>query len=248
MDLIQGMILGIVGVPVLATGGWLLRRHARRRGAGDPVLGLLKILVTPLVRIYWRARFTGFELIPDPIPPEGLILVCNHTSGLDPILLNWKCELRIRWMMSKAMMKPLLAPLWRRLEVLPIEFSSRDRASVARSMEILRSGGVVGIFPEGRIARPPEVIQPFQPGIGLLVARTGARVLLMTSRGVRPGGSTFGALLRPCRARVEVVEVIDYRQAGLKARAITEDLRERLRRATGWPLEDISPEASLERG
>lgn len=247
MDWIQGTILGTVAVVLVLALGWLVGVHARKRGGGDRVVGLLKIAVTPLVRLYWGARFRGLGRIPDPIPEPGLVLVCNHTSGLDPVLVNWGCNLRIRWMMSRAMMTPLLGPLWHRLGVLPIEFSERDRASVTEAIRILRAGGVVGIFPEGRIARPPEVVQPFQPGLGLLVARTGASVLLMHSQGPRPGRSTFGSLLRPCRARVTVVELIDYRDRGLKARAITEDLRQRLHRATGWPLEDISPEASLAR-
>ena len=240
------LLLGLGGLLAVA-GGWLLGRYARKRGAGDLVLGLLTLLATPLVRIYWGARFRGFERIPDPVPGRGLILVCNHTSGMDPVLINWNCSLRIRWMMSRAMMVPILGFLWRRLGVLPIDFASRDRKAFEDTLEILRAGGVLGIFPEGRIARPPEVIQPFLPGIGLIVAKTRAPVVLIHSHGIRPGRSTFGVLMRPWRARVEVVDVLDYADSPLKAREITADLRQRLHEASGWPLESISVEEARQR-
>ena len=247
MDAIQISLLAIFGVLALGVGCWLLIGHARSRGAGDGVLGLLKIAVAPLIKIYWGSRFLGWERIPEPDPDRGLIIVCNHTSGLDPVLIEWRCSLKIRWMMSREMMVPLLGFLWRRLRVLPIDFASRDRRAFDQSLEILRTGGILGIFPEGRIARPPEVIQPFLPGIGLLVAKTQATVVLMHSRGIRPGRTTFGVLIRPWRARIEVVDVIEYGDSELKARAITADLRQRLHQASGWPLESISVEDARQR-
>ena len=247
MNATQISLLVILGGLTLGVGAWLLIRHAGNRGAGDWVLGLLKVVGAPLVKVYWGARFVGWERIPDPSPERGLIIVCNHTSGLDPVLIEWRCSLKIRWMMSREMMVSALDFLWRRLRVLPIDFATRDRTAFNESLEILRAGGILGIFPEGRIARPPQVIQPFLPGIGLLVAKTQATVVLMHSQGIRPGRTTFGVLIRPWRARIEVVDVLEYGDSDLKARAITADLRQRLHEASGWPLESISVEEARQR-
>ena len=247
MNSTQIILLATLGGLASLVGGWVLVRHARDRGSGDLFLGLIKLLVTPLVKVWWRARFVGFARIPDPVPPGGLILVCNHTSGLDPVLINWRSSLRIRWLMSRAMMVPILGFLWKRLGVLPIDFASRDRTAFNESVKILKQGGVLGIFPEGRIARPPRVIQPFFPGVGLMVARTQATVVLIHSQGIKPGKTTFGVLLRPWRARLEVIDVIDYAGTTLKAKAITSDLRQRLHEASGWPLESISVEDARQR-
>ena len=247
MNPAQISLLAIFGGLVLLAGGWLLIRYSRNRGGGYWILGLMKIAGTPLARGYWGVRFTGLERIPDPIPDRGLIIVCNHTSGLDPVLIEFGSSMRIRWMMSRAMMVPAFGFLWRRMGILPIDFASRDRTSFDESLKILHHGGILGIFPEGRIARPPEVIQPFLPGIGLMVARTKATVVLMHSHGIRPGKTTFGVLIRPWRARIDVVDVVEYADSGLNARAITADLRQRLHEASGWPLESFSIEEARER-
>ena len=244
MNATQITLLAIFGGLGLVIAGWGVLRHARARAEGDPLLGLLKMLCTPLVKVYWGARCTGFERIPSPTPAGGLILVCNHTSGMVPVLITWKSPLRIRWLMSRAMMVPALGFLWSRLGILPIDFDSKDRKAFTDSVKILERGGVLGIFPEGRIARPPEVIQPFLPGVGLMVAKTRATVVLIHSHGIRPGRTTFGVLIKPWRARVEVVDVVDYSDTSLKAKAITADLRQRLQEASGWPLESISVEES----
>ncbi|MEE2681482.1 MAG: lysophospholipid acyltransferase family protein [Planctomycetota bacterium] len=247
MNPTQISVLAILGGLGLLASGWWLLHLAAARADGDRFLGLMKLLVTPLVKGYWGARFTGFERIPTPPSERGLIIVCNHTSGLDPVLITWKTPLRIRWLMSRAMMVRALGFLWRRLGILPIDFGSRDRAAFTDSVEILKRGGVLGIFPEGRIARPPEVIQPFLPGVGLMVAKTRATVVLMHSHGIRPGRTTFGVLSKPWRARVDVVDVVEYADTSLKAKAITADLRQRLHEASGWPLESISVEEARHR-
>ena len=243
----QITVLAILGGLGLLLAGWWIVRLGRRQADGDAFLGVMKLVTSPLVKGYWGARFTGFERIPTPPPGRGLILVCNHTSGLDPVLITWKSPLRIRWLMSRAMMVKALGFLWRRLGILPIDFAARDRTAFTESVEILKGGGVLGIFPEGRIARPPQVIQPFMPGVGLMVAKTRATVVLMHSHGIRPGRTTFGVLIKPWRARVDVVDVINYDDRSLKAKAITADLRQRLHAASGWPLESISVEEARQR-
>jgi hypothetical protein len=77
-----------------------------------------------------------------------------------------------------------------------------------------------------------------------MVAKTRATVVLIHSHGIRPGRTTFGVLIKPWRARVDVVDVVDYSDTSLKAKAITADLRQRLQEASGWPLESISVEES----
>ena len=226
-----------LGLAVVGIVGALGLPRWRRRGGGRAVLGLMKAATTPLVRLYWGARYVGFERMPTEAPPEGLILVSNHTSGLDPVLIEHPTDFDVRWLMMKAMMVPGVRRFARWKGLIAIEFGPGDRAAMREAISIVKSGGVIGIFPEGGIARPARHIRPFMKGVGLLVARTGARVALINVSGVPERRNAFTPLLLPCRARIELIDVIDY--AGERdVSGIADDLRERMREATGWPLDD----------
>ena len=239
----QITVLAILGgLGLLMAGRWLLRL-GRRRAEGDAFLGLMKLVVSPLVRGYWGARFTGFERIPTPPPGRGLILVCNHTSGLDPVLITWKSPLRIRWLMSRAMMVKALGFLWRRLGILPIDFGAR---TARRSPTRGDPQGWRGVdLPRGSDRTPTA-------GRSAVSARRGpdgrqdpATVVLMHSHD--PPRANDLRVLTPWRAMVDVVDVIDYDDRSLKAKAITADLRQRLHEASGWPMESISVEEARQR-
>jgi 1-acyl-sn-glycerol-3-phosphate acyltransferase len=97
------------------------------------------------------------------------------------------------------------------------------------------SSGVIGIFPEGGIERPRETILPFMPGIGLLVHKSGARVLPVVIRGTPSSSTAWGSLLSRSRSSIEFLEPIDYTTRGMKAGEIAEDLRRLFVERTGWP-------------
>ena len=211
--------------------------HFRRRGGGRPALGLMKVICAPLVHLYWGARYRDFDRMPAEVPAEGLIVVSNHTSGLDPVLIEYATNLDIRWLMMKAMMVPGVRAFARWKRLFQIEFGPGDRAVIRQAMKAVKAGEVIGIFPEGGIERPARRIRPFMKGVGLMVAKTGARVALVQIDGVPEHENAFTGILLPCRARVRLIDVIDYgeeRDAGM----ICEDLRQRMQAATGWPLED----------
>ena len=214
---------------------WWVASRAGSRGHGDVVMGLLTWVAAPFVRGLWRASFHGAERLPRHDPEEGLVIVSNHTSGLDPVLIQYLMPFKIRWLMSRNMMISGLGFLWRRLRVIPIDFNGRDRAAVRTALSGLKKGDVVGIFPEGGIARPPGQIHQFLPGVGFIVAKASAPVVLIHVSGITPARTAYGALFRRCRARVSIVDVIRYPEEA-KAKTITEDLRHRLQEASGWPL------------
>ena len=62
-------------------------------------------------------------------------------------------------------------------------------------------------------------------------------MLLVHVSGIPERKSAFSSILYPCRARVEVVDLIDF-EGERDMTKITEALRTRLQAACGWPLED----------
>ncbi len=197
----------------------------------------MKALTAPLIRLYWGARYVNFDRMPPDAPETGLILVSNHTSGLDPILIEHHTDLDIRWLMMKAMMVPGVKQFARWKRLIPIEFGPADRAAMREAITAVKSGGVIGIFPEGAIARPARRIRPFMKGVGLLVAKTGAPVALINVSGIPERRNAYTPLILPCRARIELIEVIDY-TGNRDVAGIAEDLRTRMQAATGWPLDE----------
>lgn len=185
----------------------------RRRDAydGDLLLAVECSVARAYLALVHRIRFEGFDAIPElprlALPGGGpLIVAANHTSGLDPMLLQMPLRRRIRWMMWTGQMIRGLGWLWRHLAVLPVAQDGRDLSTVRDSLRALQRGEVLGVFPEGGIERPPGELLPFQPGLGVLATRSAAPVLLCFIDGT-PAPRVFGSFFRPSRTRVRAVGV-----------------------------------------
>lgn len=97
--------------------------------------------------ILWRAQALGEQNVPLAGP---LVVACNHISNLDPPLLGAYCPREIRYMAKKELFEiPVLGPLISAVGAYPVDREGTATAAIKRSVEILRGGGCVGIFPEG---------------------------------------------------------------------------------------------------
>ena len=101
----------------------------------------------------------------------------------------------------------------------------------------MRDGGALGIFPEGRITMPPREVRPFLPGVGLIVAKTGAPVLVVVVRETPETTDMMESLLTPSHAHVEYLNLVRF-EKGTRPEEITRRLREVVHEATGWPFND----------
>ena len=112
-------------------------------------------------------------LTPPPLPATGPgILICNHTSGLDPILIQSICKRVIVWMMAQEYyeIRPL-KPFFRLLEAIPVDRKSRDSGAMRSALRALQDGRLLGIFPEGRISAVKGQLLPFQTGVAQLAIK-----------------------------------------------------------------------------
>jgi 1-acyl-sn-glycerol-3-phosphate acyltransferase len=117
-------------------------------------------------------------LTPCLVPKQGpAILVCNHTSCIDPAFIQATYHHRaITWMMAKEYLDIKGAGwFFRTIGVIPVERSGRDTGPLRAAIRALEAGKVLGIFPEGRIARSRELL-PFQTGVALMAIKTGVPV------------------------------------------------------------------------
>jgi 1-acyl-sn-glycerol-3-phosphate acyltransferase len=225
---------------------WTVVRWLASGPSGDACTGFLWLVVRAYGRLVHRTTYAGLDHIPPSNRPGGLVVVCNHTGPIDPLLVQAACRFEIRWMMAADMMVPQLDWLWRRQRMIPVARDGRDTVPAREAIRHVRGGGVVGIFPEGGIVLPREEIRSFHQGVGLIIAKTEAPVLLVWVSQTPQETEMLRALATPSRARVEFVELLEF-PAGSDPATITRQLQERLAEASNWPIKDepvIPPQAN----
>lgn len=201
--------------------------------------GLLLTTMRLYSRIVQRVRVEGSENIPRGIDVGPLIIVSNHTAGADVPLIQALARFEIRWVMARSMQVASLQWFWEWAKVIGVDLGARDTGAVREAMRHVQSGGVLGIFPEGGLERPPRQIMPFQPGVGLIIKKTGAKVLPILIDGTPQVEPAWASLWRFGRARVRVFAPIDYSQSNLSASEIVADLERRYLDWSGWPRNPI---------
>ena len=140
---------------------------------------------------------------PCKLPSTGpAIVVSNHTSPLDPHLIQSPCRRLITWMMAKEYYDLwYLKPVFERLGVIPVTRSGRDTSAMRAAMRALENGQLVGIFPEGRIENSRQLF-PFQTGVALMAMKTGVPIYPAFLDGTQRYKPMLAALLVPQRAQV----------------------------------------------
>ncbi len=165
-----------------------------------------------------------------------LIVVCNHTAGVDPILVSISMPSRVRWLMADDMRVPWLNWFWKWHGIIFIARNRHGRAGIRNARKHLHAQGIIGIFPEGRIERPARTLLPFASGVGVLVRRTGARVLPVVIEGTPQTEPAWNALWTASNSSVYYHEPIDYAGMNMDATEITADLEARFKQWTGWEM------------
>jgi len=127
---------------------------------------LLRFVAWVLSRFVYRFDIKGET----HIPTEGAaVLVCNHVSFIDAVLLMAASPRPIRFIMDHRIFRvPVLGWLFKLAKAIPIAPQKDDpaayEAAFAKAQEVLREGDLLAIFPEGAITRDGE-LQPFKGGV-----------------------------------------------------------------------------------
>jgi 1-acyl-sn-glycerol-3-phosphate acyltransferase len=135
---------------------------------------LVRPIVTAICRALWRVRLIGEENIPRD---GGFILAPSHRSMMDIPFAAVVTSRRIRFMGKKSVFAvPVIGSVFRWLGGFPVARDGTDRKAVRDSVEMLRAGEVLCVYPEGTRQHGPK-IQPLQPGAAYLALRAGVPVI-----------------------------------------------------------------------
>ena len=134
---------------------------------------LLQWILQVFFGIWLRYRARHEERLP---AQGGGVLVSNHQSFLDPLLIGLPLSRPISFMARDSLFRiPLLGPFLRYTYVIPISRRSASSTSFRAAIENIENGNLVGIFPEGTRSEDGEV-QRFKPGFLALLKRTDAAI------------------------------------------------------------------------
>ena len=187
----------------------------------------MRFLVWALSHSMYRVAHEGLDRVPD----EGAaLIVCNHVSYVDAMLLAGAVRRPIRFVMHKPIFeRPVLNFVFRTGGAIPIAARSEDPAAYEAAFRQIRAalaeGDLLCIFPEGRLTEDGE-IGAFRPGIERILEETPVPVIPMALRGL--WGSFFsrkgGAFRSPGRfwSRVQVAAADPIPPEGLNAPALRE--------------------------
>jgi 1-acyl-sn-glycerol-3-phosphate acyltransferase len=205
--------LGLL-LAALAAWGWLrLERHA---GAdwGSRHLNRLD----GLNRLFCR-RFHRLRPEPLALPATGpALVVANHVSGLDPLLLIAASPRPLRFIIAKEQYQRFgLQWLFRAVGCIPVDRRGRPERALREAVRALAAGEVVALFPEGAIRRPDQPPRPLKGGVARLARLVGCAVYPVRIAGVRGVGHTLPAVLLRSHAHLTAQPPVDCAAAEERA-------------------------------
>jgi 1-acyl-sn-glycerol-3-phosphate acyltransferase len=215
-----------------------MRKARRSQVAPIRSLSLSKRLLGLLARTFFRATARVTVEGGQDLPADGpLIVIGNHTSNADPPLVEAWLQERlgrpVQFMAKEQLFFWPLRPILRWYGAVPVRAGGSDVAAYRDGLALLRSGGVLGLFPEGTRS-PDGRLGAARLGAALLATRSGVPVLPVGISGLGsylPRGARFphiGARVRLRIGRPETLVLLPDLEGRAALEQATRTLMERV--------------------
>ena len=195
-----------------------------------------RVLTTDLFDL----KVFGLKYIP---AHGGALIVSNHQSNLDPVLLGARLRRPMSYMAKSELfaVNPVLTELFRLLGGFPVHQGAADVRAVKESIERLKEGHLLSIFPEGGRTMDGEIAK-MEKGVALIVRRAGVPVIPAVIVGAYEAWPWNRTVPRRLPIRVQfgpAMELADKKPTEIletiarTLRSMFDELRNRRRRADG---------------
>ena len=185
----------------------------------------LRFMAWIYIKLMYRVEISGVE---EHVPDEGpALLVCNHVSYMDALLLSSAVPRPIRFVMYyKIFNTPGARWAFKAARAIPIAGKHEDAVLMERAFtevsQALAEGELVCIFPEGKLT-PDGEIGPFKAGMERILAANPVPVVPMAIRGMWASifsrSGMINTLRLPSRIRARVHILAEAPVAGSSATA-----------------------------
>src|SRR5881398_3987481 len=133
---------------------------------------MLHIIAGPPLRCLYRVTAHGLR----NLPSGGFLLLPNHITWVDAIVLQLACPRPIRYIIDEEFYrKPVLHPFLRIVRCIPIN-ARHSRSTIRAATEKIAEGEIVCLFPEGRLERAGTLLR-LQRGYELIARYANAPVV-----------------------------------------------------------------------
>ncbi|KFN47204.1 hypothetical protein N790_08070 [Arenimonas malthae CC-JY-1] len=238
------VMAAMLGVAVQQLLGWTIPQVFLALAIANALVSILIFSLVPefflrflawiYVSLFYRVRIEGVE---DNVPDEGpAVLVCNHVSYMDPLVISAAVPRPIRFVMYYKIFRiPGMNWVFRAHRAIPIAGAKEDPAVMEAAFQevkaALEAGELVCIFPEGALTKDGR-IAPFKGGIERILASNPVPVVPMALTGLWDSmwskrDSRLGRLRVPRRLRAHVGLIADPPVPGTEATAASLEARVR---------------------
>ena len=191
----------------------------------SPLYAVVRFLLTPALRLWFRMHMSGSEHIPASGPA---IVAPNHKSFLDAFFVGISTRRHVRYMAKAELFRGPLGWLFLRLGAFPVVRGEADAEAVETARRILEQGGVLVVFPEGTRVEDVHALGSPHHGAGRLALMTGAPIIPAAIAGTQR--LWLGPLPKPRRVQVAFLPAIDPAQLSGRPDAVSELVDRKL-----WP-------------
>jgi 1-acyl-sn-glycerol-3-phosphate acyltransferase len=200
-------------------------RLAREKGVSRPLYALVRGILTPFLRLWFRMHVSGAE----HIPKEGAAIIApNHKSFWDSFFIGVSTRRHLRFMGKTELFEGPKGRLLVRLGAFPVRRGQSDEDALETARTILRQGGLLALFPEGTRVRDPDELGDPKRGAGRLALESGAPLVPAAITGT--DHLFAGPIPKPKRVQVAFSEPIPVSELASTPQAAGE-----LVESTLWP-------------
>src|SRR5882757_9660893 len=204
----------------------------RRKMTSSFWYGMLWCPCYVISRGWFRFQFSGKA----HVPMEGpVLLVSNHQSNLDPVLVGIACPRQLKYLARQGLFFGPFSVWIRSLGAVPIDRERGALSGIRTTLELLKKQNAVLVFPEGSRTETGK-LDVMLPGFSLLARRSGATIVpvgIVGAFDALPRGAIFA---RPHAIRLAFGPPISKQQAAeLSDEQLTHLVEQRIREAMGLP-------------
>ena len=156
--------------------------------------------------IFFDLQVYGLENIPRR---GGALIASNHQSNLDPILLNTRLRRPLSYLAKSELFEnPFSNWLLRSVGVIPVYQGTGNFGAVRQSIQVLRDGHLLSIYPEGSRTHDGK-IAPMEKGIALIDRRARVPVIPVVIIGAYEAWPWNRSIPRPWPVRIQIGPAMD---------------------------------------
>jgi len=142
--------------------------------------------------------------------PQGPVLViCNHLSALDPLLLCAASNRPLRFIVAKEEYeKPFFKWLMKPAGCIPVDRGGRVEKAFREAIRRLKNNEVVALFPHGAMHLDNDPFKPLKRGVFRMAQMVDCPIYCYRLTGIRYPGSTFRSLVLPAKAQIQFLKIL----------------------------------------